>query len=141
MLDVKWSYAGKDPHALEALEKRIADAGHRETIVTYSDLVRGVEFRLPTVQNGMPHQIDVRSWSGLDRSIIGEFLGYLSTQSYTRYGFMASALAVDSLNHQPSSLFFEWMYEIRALTSNTEDGRLRFWVEHLNKAYAHYKFV
>jgi len=96
MMEVKWSFADKDANALDTLAQRIADAGRREDVVTYSDLVRGLEFHLPTVQNGIPYRIDVHDWSGLDRSIIGEFLGYLSMQTYIEHGFMASGLCTIS---------------------------------------------
>ena len=46
--EVAWLYADKDPKALAILEERIAKAAaHENRTITYSGLVRGVEFNLP----------------------------------------------------------------------------------------------
>lgn len=139
MLGANWTYAANDACALAELEERIAQAGRREGTLTYSELVKGVEFRLPNILSGKPFEIDVHNWTSLDRAVIGEFLGWISTCSYTNHGFMASALAVSSQTQMPSDLFYNWMYEIGALKSNNEISQMAFWTEQLNKAYTYYK--
>src|SRR3954465_5417895 len=96
MAEIGWIYADKDPNALAILEERIADTGRKLGLITYSELVKGVDFRLPNIRKGEPYRIQIYGWSGLDRAILGEFLGYISSRSYDKAGFMASALVVNS---------------------------------------------
>ena len=95
MEKLSWIYGDKDPDALHELEERIAAAGQNLALITYSDLVRGVVFHVPNIGNGQAYEITVSNWSGLDRALIGDFLGYISTRSYLRARFMASALVVN----------------------------------------------
>ena len=80
--DIEWRYATGDTKALSTLEERIAAAGRKRFLITYSELVRGVTFNLPNVQR--PRTIDVTDWQELDRAIVGNFLGYISMRSYER---------------------------------------------------------
>lgn len=48
--DIEWHYATGDAMALAVLEERIAGAGRKRSLITYSELVRGVTFNLPNVQ-------------------------------------------------------------------------------------------
>jgi hypothetical protein len=100
-------WANKDPDSLTTLEGRIADAGRNLSMITYSDLVKGVDFHLPNVRNRQAYRVPVYDGSGFDRGVVGEFLGYISTRSYCANGFMASALVVNRLEYKPSNLFFE----------------------------------
>src|SRR4051812_39347669 len=86
---IEWLYADKDPGALAELEKRIADAGRQLQLITYSKLASGVQFHLPNIRNGAAYEIRTYEWHGLDRKIIGEFLGLASARSYEAAGFMA----------------------------------------------------
>src|SRR5437773_2313542 len=81
MKTVNWLYVNHDGHALDLLEKRIADTGRKLGLITYSQLVKGVAFRLPNIRRGEAYSIQTFDWSGLDRAIIGEFLGYISMRS------------------------------------------------------------
>ena len=69
---IEWRYATGDSKALATLEERIAEAGRRRALITYSELVRGVTFNLPNVQK--PRTIDITDWQELDRAIVGDFL-------------------------------------------------------------------
>jgi len=80
--DMEWVYATGDPKALQTLEERIATAGRKRSLITYSELVRGVTFDLPNLQK--PRVIDTSDWHELDRAIVGSFLGYISMRSYSR---------------------------------------------------------
>ena len=80
---IPWHYADKDPKALSELEGRVARAASKRGLLTYSDLVRDVEFNLPTLKNPK-RVIDTFDWQDLDRAIIGDFLGYMSMKSYER---------------------------------------------------------
>lgn len=138
MAQIRWTWADKDREALRELERRIARAGRRRTLISYSELATGVEFRLPNLNLGQPYQIDVSYWKDLDRALIGEFLGYLSTQSYRRYGFVVSALVVEKEERKPSYHFFEWMRKLGAVPNTTDEVVLPFWVAQVNLAYEHY---
>jgi hypothetical protein len=96
---IKWRYATGDAEALSTLEERIAVAGRKQALITYSELVRGVTFSLPNVQK--PQTIDVTDWQELDRAIVGDFLGYISRRSYESAGFLSSALVVGKVDGSP----------------------------------------
>jgi hypothetical protein len=136
-IDLIW--ADKDPAALEILENRIAEAGRNLQMITYSDLVKGVDFHLPNVRHGNSYRVPIHDWSGFDRGMVGEFLGHISTRSYCQYGFMASALVVNRLEYKPSDLFFEWMAKLDVLPDTNEGTVLKFWIEHVNKAHNWYR--
>lgn len=138
MVRIRWTWADKDPEALAELESRIRQAGRRRTLVSYSDLVNGVVFRLPNLNGGQPYQINTSYWKDVDRALIGEFLGYISTRSHRRYGFMASALVVEKEERKPSFHFFEWMRKLGAVPSTADEVVLPFWVDQVNRAYEQY---
>jgi hypothetical protein len=139
MATVSWSFGDKDSNALAILEKRIADTGRDLKLVTYTDLVKGVDFRLPNINNRNPYQINTYDWSGLDRKIIGDFLGYASYRSYVKHGFMASALVVNRDEYRPSWHFFSWMKDLNVLPDLEESTVLAFWIDQVNKAHNWYK--
>jgi len=136
MSEIKWAYAESDPGALAELQRRIEDAGRREDLITYSDLVKGVVFHLPNVNKGQPFQIDIHEWSILDRAILGEFLGLISTLSYRKAKFMASALVVNKMEFRPSDHFFQWVKQLGMLSSRDIDD---FWQEQVRKAHDWFK--
>lgn len=139
MQQVDWIWADKDPDALAVLEERIAEAGRNLSMITYSDLVKGVDFHLPNVRNGQAYRVPIHDWSGFDRGMVGEFLGYISMRSYCANGFMASALVVNRLEYKPSDLFFEWMKRIEVLPDTNEGTVMKFWIDQVNKAHNWYK--
>ncbi len=61
LAEVEWPLVDSDPAALQELTHRVADAGKKNEPVTYSDLVRGVQFCLPDVRRGVPDQGIARS--------------------------------------------------------------------------------
>ena len=136
---VKWLYGDKDLAAARELEHRIAASARQKGFITYSDLVRDVTFHLPNVANGQPYQIRTSEWSGLDRKILGEMLGYISAKSYVRAGFLATAVVVSRSELKPSDLFFAWMKELNALPDLKEDTVLAFWARHFNEALKWYR--
>jgi hypothetical protein len=88
-----WRYAPQDPGGCAELRARLAESGRRGSLTTYSELVRGITFSLPSLR--LPeHRIDTAEWQDLDRVIVGDFLGFLSMESYEQAGFFCSALAV-----------------------------------------------
>ncbi|MFL6334105.1 MAG: hypothetical protein ACJ754_12400 [Pyrinomonadaceae bacterium] len=139
MRDENWKWADKDPHALAILEGKIAEVGRTLGMITYSDLVKGVDFHLPNVRNGQAYRVPIHDWSGFDRGMVGEFLGYISMRSYCEHGFMASALVVNRLEYKPSDLFFEWMVRLNVLPETNEGTVLKYWIEQVNKAHNWYK--
>ncbi len=134
----EWTWGDKDPAALTELERRIAREGRKKGLITYSDLVKDVAFRLPNVRNVAPYTIKVYDWSGLDRAITGSFLGYISSRSYRKAGFMASALVVNSGERKPSRHFFDFMHALEVLDDKGEDAVLAFWLGQVEKAHRYY---
>mgnify|MGYP003966944281 FL=1 len=137
---IEWEYANKDSKALGELQKRIEETGRKFSLISYSDLVNGIEFHYPNINNGEAHCISIYEWSGLDRRIIGDCLGYISMQSYLEAEFMASALVVAQLESNPSDIFFEWMESLGVLPDTKEDTVLAFWSAQVKKAHHWYKY-
>lgn len=135
---LRWKFAEADPHAKAELERRIADTGRRRGLITYSELVRDVTFKLPTVNGGSPFQIDVTDWSDLDRAILGDFLGAISTDSYLKAGFLATAQVVNRQEYRPSDQFFRWMADLGVLPNRKQDTVMRFWIDQVAKAHEWY---
>ena len=140
MSTLEWTWGDKDLAALTELEKRIADTGRNLGLITYSELVKGVVFRLPNIRNGAPYQIRTYEWSGLDRAILGSFLGCISTRSYREAGFMASALVVNQSESAPSDHFFTFMRDLEVLPDTREPTILAFWASQVKKAHNWYKY-
>lgn len=136
---VEWTYADGDPDTKVELAERIAAAGHELGLITYSDLVEGITFRLANVNKGVPFQIDTLAWTGLDRAIVGDFLGAISADSYREAGFLATALVVNKAELKPSEPFFRWMLSLGVLPDLTEDTVLAFWADHANRAHKWYR--
>ena len=139
MKAIEWIWADKDANALTILESRIEETGKNLGMITYSDLVKGVDFHLPHVRKGESYRVPIHDWSGFDRGMVGEFLGMISTRSYCAHGFVASALVVNRLEYKPSDLFFDWMVRLKVLPDNSDDTVLKFWIEQVNKAHNWYK--
>jgi len=135
---IQWSYGDKDAAALAILEGRIIEKARNLALITYSDLVKGVVFHLPNINNGAAYTIQTYDWSGLDRKIIGDFLGYASYRSYRQHGFMMSALVVNKDEFRPSWHFFDFMQYLEHLEDSSEDSINRYWIEQINKAHQFY---
>ncbi len=139
MMDHKWEWADQDLDAVISLEERIAETGKNGDLIPYSDLVRGVLFNLPTV-NDKPFYITSHDWTGLNRKILGDFMGYISTRSYVAHGFMASVLVVNKIGDQkPSDIFFRWMQSLGVLPDGKPSTRDKFWSDEVKKAHRWYK--
>src|SRR5262245_42932431 len=82
MRDTTWSYAPFDARAVGEMTERLVATARAHLLITYSNVVTGVEFRFATVNNGRPFTIDVHHWRDLDRQIVGDLLGWISMQSY-----------------------------------------------------------
>jgi hypothetical protein len=132
-----WRYAPQDPQGCEALNLRIAETGRRRSLITYSDLVRGIAFHWPGLQHP-DHQIDVNEWQDLDRAIIGDFLGYLSMMSYDRAGFFCSALVVSKDDGTPGEGFYTLLKDLGLIRSSKTDKAMYIWADHVAKAHSWY---
>lgn len=138
MRQVRLDYGDGDRAALEEMLRRISVAGATRSLLTYSDLVRGIEFRLANVNGGMAFSIDVHSWQGLDRRIVGDFLASVCQRTYATGGFMGSALVVDKNQSMPSRFFFEWMETLKVLPNLDEMTVLAFWADQVRIAHDYY---
>jgi hypothetical protein len=134
---IRWHYAPRDEAARAELGRRIADAGRRGGLVTYSDLVRGITFNLPNLLEPK-RQIDTGDWQDLDRAIVGDFLGYLSMESYERAGFFSSALVVSKQDGTPGEGFYNLLKELGLIASSKTDKAMFLWSDHVDKAHKWY---
>ena len=138
--EIDWEYAPNDPDALGILRERIAQTGRIFGLISYSDLVKGVDFHYPNMRKGEAYRISIHDWTGLDRRIIGDCLGYISMESYKEAGFMASALVISRMEAKPADNFFEWMGRLEVLPDLREITVLRFWTEQVRLAHKWYKY-
>lgn len=134
-----WPLPDEDDESYQEIKRRIAETGKRRRLLTYSQLVKGIEFRLSSMHDGAPFMLNIGGWTGQDRYIIGQFLGKLSCESYAQHGFMANALVVDAQQGRPSKNFFQWMEHVEAISDSDETAVLRFWAEQLQKAQQFYR--
>ena len=135
---MNWSYGDGDPQALLELKRRIAATARARRTIPYSELVKGVTFRLPNVAEGAPFQLgELGVWTELDRSILGSFLGRISADSYLEGRFLASAVAVSMSTNEPSEGFRNLVRDI-GLMPKGRDAFVLFWSEQLTKAYDWY---
>ncbi len=131
---IRWSFADQDPRAPAQLEARISAVGRARSLITYSELVRGVPFYLSNLKE-CSRIIDVAAWQDLDRSIVGDFLGYIIMRSYERAGIFASALVVSKMDGTPGEGFYN-LFELIGLVG-TPRGETAYdlWVKHVSKAH------
>lgn len=134
-----WPLPDQDDASYQEIKRRIAAAGKKRQLLTYSQLVQGIEFQIPSINDGHPFRLNVGGWTGLDRHIIGQFLGKLSCESYEEHGFMANALVVDAIENLPSKNFFGWMEYVEAIPDKSETEILRFWADQVRKAHKWYR--
>lgn len=123
MARTEWPYALYDEAgAVPEMAERIARTGRlNRSLISYSNLVAGIEFKFSNIEGARPFFIDTHNWFGLHRRVIGDCLGYISYISYDRYDFMASALVAGLQENRPSDIFFEWMVELGALPNSSEE--------------------
>lgn len=133
-----WPYAEQDPHALTEIARRVAAVGRQESLITYTDIVSGIDFRIRTVNGGEALRLGVPEWEILHRAIIGDFLGRLCLDTYQAAQFMGSALVVASDTQQPSAGYRQLMRELGLLRGQTEAEFLAHWIPQTRKAYAWY---
>jgi hypothetical protein len=132
---IRWAFPDSDREAFDALRQRIAATGRSQNLITYSELVAGVTFRLPTVNRGEPFQIGAGEWTELHRMLVGDFLGRLAWDNYERAGFLASALVVSKLTGASSDGFRTLVREIGLLGSSNPDDLVILWSLEVKKAY------
>jgi hypothetical protein len=132
--ETRWRFAEKDLPTAQILEQRIAEQARSRGFATYSELVAGVTFYLPA-----PYTIRTHDWTGFDRALIGDHLGYISMRSYLFAGFLASTVVISAQDNRPSGPFFDWMRKLGAISSMHEDTLNAFWIRHFREAVAWYR--
>ena len=133
-----WSFADRDPVALDELRHRIATAGRRRALERYTPLVDGVIFRLPHLHRGQPFEIHTDEWSDLERAVLAEFLGFVSLESYERHGFMASALVVREDDGLPDQEFWSLMTRLGVVLGKSDERAELFWEQQVRLAHEWY---
>ena len=139
--DLVWDYADKDPLALTQLTQRIDATIRSKTTITYTDLVAGIAFTLPTIENGTPFQIE--QWNARMGGIVGEFLQYIALHSFAGRGTLDSAVVVKNQTLKPqgkggprlSSGFFELAEVLGLLVTGTPKHNRDFWKQELDFLY------
>lgn len=139
LLAIEWQYGDRDSNAKEVLLSRIREKGKQLGLISYSELVEDVEFRLPNLLDGKPHTIRTHKWTNLDRRIVGDFLGFISKESFLEGGFFASALVVSKSDLKPSWHFFQWMEDLAVIPNLSDSKVLEFWADHVNRAHNWYR--
>ncbi len=135
----KWALADQDESSYQEIKRRIATSGKMRKLLTYSELVKGIDFQIGSINNGKSFRMNIRGWTDLDRHIIGQFLGKLSCETYENHGFMANVLVVDATEGVPSKKFFAWMDDVNAISDKSEKEMLSFWADHLRLAQQWYR--
>jgi hypothetical protein len=135
---IAWKFAPQDPTALSELEGRVALAGKKRGLLTYSDLVRGITFRLPSLREPN-RKIDVMEWEDLDRAIVGDFLGFMSMRSYELGQFFSSALVVSKMDGSPGEGFYSLLKELGLIAASKTDKAMYIWADHVAKAHTWYQ--
>lgn len=124
----QWRFADKDPAAMAELKSRIGKHALQRRDISYSNVVHKVVFNLPNVTNGAPYQINVDKWTQLGSVIIGEFLSYISMESFIdpNRASLWSALVVASDGRKPSDGFFDLARELGLLKATDRDREILF---------------
>jgi hypothetical protein len=135
---IKWRYADKDPMARAEMAGKLAHAAKRESLLTYSELVSNIQFHLPNLKEGV-RTIDPSEWEDIDRAIVGDFLGYLSLESFERGAFLVSALVIGKEDRLPGAGFFELMKDAGLIASSKSDKAMRLWSDHVQRAFDWYR--
>lgn len=138
MFSPKYKFLNALDPALPQLEKRLAQAGCDGVTLTYSQLVKDIEFHVPNLHGGQPFRIDEFQNPNY-RILVGEYLTYISRHSHYREGFLASALVVGSDSDVPSQPFFDLATELGVLKPS--DNQVNFWSREIKKAYAYYQYI
>lgn len=135
-------FAPQDLDAERVLLDRIAQCGARGDaagLMTYSQLVAGVDFVLPQCNIAVPYQIQTSDWTGFDRRLIGDFLLSIDQKNLPDNGFMCSCLVVDAMERKPSKLVWKWLVENDVLPNDRDDTVLAFWAWHLRKGHQYFQ--
>ena len=135
----EWPYAENDIEALHAILRKIADTGEAQDLITYSDVVRGITFRMANVSSGEPIRLGVPEWSELHRAILGDFLGRACLATYERGRFLGSALVVGKVDGQPSEGFRSLVRELGLVGRARESDFTEFWIAEVANAHAWYR--
>ncbi|MCA1839505.1 MAG: hypothetical protein LC723_04135 [Actinobacteria bacterium] len=133
----KRRYAEGDPDALREFEARIATAGRNRSLITYSELVDGMPLNLSNLKES-PRHIDVSDWQELDRTIVGESLGYAAMRSYELGKFFSSSLVVSKHDGSPGDGFYNLLKDLGLIPNRQSTRALDLWADHVAKAHTWY---
>lgn len=136
---IEWDFAPHDLVAARSMAERICRQGRVGGLIPYSNLVSGISFTLPNVNGGMPFLIDTDGFTGINRRILGDLLGFISSASFRAADFWASSLVVSLTEYQPSDVFFNWMEDLNILPDTKEKTVEEYWIAQVSKAEAWYK--
>lgn len=136
-----WTYATRDLKALNQMRERLINIGSRYGLISYTDLVKGITFKMNGVHDGNTFQITPDNWCGLYRRIVGDMLGYLSLETFNNHGFWCSAMVIGRAESQPSDIFFQWMVDLEVIDGKDDSYVLPFWSQQVAKAHKHYRKV
>jgi hypothetical protein len=70
--------------------------------------------------------------------IVGDFLGYLSMETYERAKFFSSALVVSKQDGSPGEGFYNLLRELGLIASSRPDNAMYLWADPVAKAHTSY---
>lgn len=129
--EINFKYADRDPQAVAALTSRIVQAARAEHLITYKDLVKGVQFQIPGVKSGVQFEID--EFAPFEQSLIADFLGYINLQAYRQARVLPSAIVVRKEDNRPSPVFFTFFKPLVDMDPEA------FWIDEVRKVQEHYQ--
>jgi len=133
-----WPYASQDATSLAEISRRVASAGAAKRLLTYSEVVSGIDSCLPSVLGGRPLRLGVPEWTTLHRAIVDDFLGRLCLDTYLAGEFMGSALVVATETGEPSEGYRDLMRRVGVLHGRGKDEFLEHWAAETQRAYDWY---
>lgn len=131
---LRWQFVPQNPGVLLQMESRIDQTIANQGLLTYSQLVDGLDFYLPQSKLNAPYRIEHKNWNGSDGAMVGEFLCHISMQSFIQRGVLASAVVVKS-SGKISSGFFELAGLLDLLERGDQATDAGFW--QLEKGYVY----
>ena len=93
-----------DP-ALDVLQRRIFDAGMKKEIITYADFVENVAFN----PKSPGAKCFITEMHAMNVALMGEYLDYISSRSYARFGFLPVLWWSAKSTKSPAPDFTPWL--------------------------------
>lgn len=131
-----WFIENQD--ARDKLKERIAEAGRKRKLISYSELVQGIKFECSTI-SPKPFEIHSFDWTGPQRRMIGHELARITEQTVEDAGCIITTIVVDKTENSPSKVLFGWLYDVGVLPDLEEGTVLAFWAHQVKLTHEYFK--